>query len=151
MEFVGKGGGLMAPLSVPIEVSEYDFTNERLEVVYSESDLPTLLIVQPLLPDAVRRARELEAHGYHKGAAMLPHGGTLLFMYAAEAPDEISPETVAAIRSVIAEMEPEWVAAVAEARRYADCPRIMAAWCEIPLQAVMAALDVLKARGRRGA
>jgi len=45
--------------------------------------------------------------------------------------------TVRAVASVVGEMEPGWAADVEEARRYADDLRVVAAWCEIPLQAVM--------------
>ena len=68
------------------------------------------------------------------------------FMYRAGRPEDVPPTAVRAIGCVIEEMEPSWIEAVEEARRYADDPRVMVAWCELPLQAVMAALDVL---GRR--
>lgn len=140
-------------MAAPV-IRERAFTNHRLEAFYSERCNPPLLVVQPGLPEEARRAREMEAQGYRTGALSLPCGRGRFFMYAYEAASEVPPETVAAIRSVIAEMEPSWVAAVAEARRYADCPRVMAAWCEIPLQAVIACLEILceqgGARGRPG-
>ena len=40
-------------------------------------------------------------------------------------------------------MKPSWVGATAEARRYADDSRVLAAWCGLPLQAVMACVWVL--------
>ena len=125
------------------EMRERAFANERLEAFYSEYLDPPLLVTQPSLPAEARRAREIEARGYRKRVS-LPFGAFRVFMYAHETAAEVPPATVAAIRSAIEEMEPGWVAAVAEALRYADDPRIMAAWCEIPLQAVIACLEVLR-------
>lgn len=133
-------------MPAPIALRERAFTNERLEAFYSERCDPPLLVVQPDLPEEARRARELEAQGYRTGAPLPLRACGRFFMYAYETAGEIPPETVAAIRSVVTEMEPSWVAAVAEAMRYADCPRVMAAWCEIPLQAVIACLEVLRER-----
>lgn len=132
----------------PVVLSEHAFANERLEAFYCERLDPPLLVVQPGLPEEARRARELEAQGYRAGAR-LPQECGFFFMYACEAAGEVPTQTVAAIRSVVAEMEPSWVAAVAEARRYADCPRVVAAWCEIPVQAVVACLEILRDRDAR--
>ena len=105
------------------------------------------------LPEASRRARELEAHGYFRwlprpvreglSKSLRENPDRGFFFYRYEAPHEVHVGTLWAIRSVIEEMEPSWVEAVSEARRYADDPRVMAAWCGLPLQAVMAALGVL--------
>jgi hypothetical protein len=137
-----SGGESRADL---FEMHEHGFTNEQLEGVYSQGKPPALLFVQPWLAEEARRALELEACGYRTGAP-LPCGGAMFFMYVAAPPDEAQPLRVAAIASVIGRMEPGWVAAVAEVRRYADCPRVMAAWCEIPVLAATAALDVLRSR-----
>lgn len=138
----------------------YNFSNPELEAFYSEFDEPGVLVVQPWLSDAARRARELEARGYYLWTARLLRGffGPVLgkmaearsFMYRADRPEDVPPHTVRAIRCVIREEEPGWVEAVAEARRYADDLRVMAAWCEIPIQAVLASLDVLAMRERAG-
>ena len=135
----------------PMTFSERAFTNERLEAFYTERLDPPLFVTRPDLSAEARRAREMEIRGYRTGGAVMPPGRVRFFMYACETPSEVPPQSVAAIRAVVADMEPSWVASVAEARRYADCPRVVAAWCEIPLQAVMACLEVLRQRdGERG-
>ena len=45
---------------------------------------------------------------------------------------------LAALRRVLAEMEPDWVLDVVEARHLADDPRVIAAWCELPPEVVFA-------------
>lgn len=135
-----------------LEVIDNAFTNEQLEAFYSEEAGSPLLALQPWLPEAAKRARELEARGYLRDRRILRQHPRprRIFMYSAETPEKALRITVAALRAVVAEMEPEWVAAVAEARRYADDPRVMAAWCEIPVQAVLASLQVLKDRRAEG-
>ena len=140
-----------------LRIEEVPLTSDGFEGWYSEWPEPAWLVVDCDLPEAPRRARELEAHGYFRWLPRPvrerlsrplieePNRGFVFYRY--EHPREVPDGTVWAIRSVIEEMEPSWVAAVAEARRYADDPRVVAAWCEIPLQAVMAAVGVL-GRGR---
>jgi len=158
----GRGGGLFVPCGcllsdrlAKIEAEEEDgrrrlvfcerrFTNPELEAWRSSRTFPP----------RTRGARELEAHGYYLWTPRLLRGffgpvrGKMaedrFFMYRAEAPDDVPALTIRAVRCVIEEMEPPWVEAVA--RRYADCPRVIAAWCEIPVQAVLSALDVLRRR-----
>jgi hypothetical protein len=170
----GRGGGLFVPCGcllsgrlAKIKAEEEDgrrrlgfcerrFTNPELEAVYSDFPEPGGLAVQPHLSAADKRARELEAHGYYLWTPRLLRGffgpvrGKMaedrFFMYRAEAPDDVPAPTIRAVRCVIEEMEPPWVEAVAEARHYADDARVIAAWCEIPVQAVLAALDVLRRR-----
>ena len=138
------------------EVSEWPIRADGLEAMYTEFNRPASLALRPGLPEEVRRARELEARGYYLWTPRLLKGYTgpvvgkmaenRAFMYRAERPEDVSLVAVRAIGCVIEDLEPGWGAAVAEARRYAHEPRVLAAWCEIPLQAVMAALDVLDRR-----
>lgn len=45
------------------------------------------------------------------------------------------------ISEVIEEMEPSWAAAVEQARYVGDDPAVLAAWSEIPIEAVLAVLE----------
>lgn len=112
------------------------------------------MCTQPYLTDAERRAREIEAHGYYRRSHAFLHrvfGGRRQSDEKGEGVFLFSPTrywsppaySVAAIASVVADMEPGWVAAVAEARRYADDLQVVAAWCELPLHAVMGCVQVL--------
>lgn len=71
-----------------------------------------------------------------------------VFMYRAERPEDVPCHAVRAIRCVIEEMEPDWIEAVAEAESHDNGPRAIAARCGLPIQAVMASLQVLEARRR---
>ena len=71
-----------------------------------------------------------------------------VFCLATSDPVRVPAAILLAIRSVVEEMEPGWVAVVDGARRYADDPRVLAAWCEMPVQAVMACLEILRERDR---
>ncbi len=140
------------------EVDVYDFSNPELEAFYTEVHKPGGVAMRPCLPEEARRARELEARGYYLWTARLLRGffGPVIgkmaegrfFMYrvSPKDPEDVPRCTVRAIRCVIEKEEPGWVEAVAEAQRCADHPGVIAAWCEIPVQAVLASLDVLAMR-----
>ena len=109
----------------PIVFSERALTNGRLETFYSERFDPPLLVVQPGLSAEERRVREMEAQGYRTGASSLPYGCGRFFMYAYETASEVPAETVAAIRSVVAEMEPSWWR---RSRRRSATPIVRVSW-----------------------
>lgn len=123
------------------------------------ADIDTVAMgTQPDLSPVRRRAREVEAHGYYRrshgflrrlfaGRRQSFSDGLGLFGETAHwSPPAYS---VAAVAAVVAEMEPEWVVAVAEARRFADDLRLVAAWCELPLAAVMGCACALDVKARR--
>lgn len=115
------------------EVDEWPIRDGRLEAMYTEFNRPGGLAVRLGLPNDVRRLRELEARGYYLWTVRLLKGYTgpvvgkmaenRAFMYGAERPEDVPHHTVRAVGCVIEEMEPGWVEAVAESRRYADSPR----------------------------
>jgi hypothetical protein len=123
--------------------------------VKSKAGVSTVgMAIQPFLTPTQRRARELEAHGYYrcsvetlrrifKSQRHNIHSG--VFLMRTERAWKTPRLSVRALAAVVKEMEPEWVAAVAEARRFADDARIIAGWCELPLQAVLGCLWVLDA------
>lgn len=51
-----------------------------------------------------------------------------------------------ALSEVIEELEPEWVRAVEEARALADKPAVLAAWCDLPIEAVLAVVGDWRTR-----
>jgi hypothetical protein len=114
-----------------------------VEAFYSEfTDEPSMTI-QSGLSYAGKRARELEGHGYYQRP---PMWGRKLCM-SARTEEQVDYGTIRALRRVVDDMEPGWVDAVKDACRIANDPRIIAAWCELPLQVVVAILAQLEARG----
>ena len=146
-----------------LEVEEWDLGESapgcRLEAyvgAWRRADLSIVAMgIQPHLPPVRKRAREIEAHGYYRrshgflrrlfaGRRQSFSDGLGLF---GETPHWSPPAySVAAVASVVAEIEPEWVAAVEEARRFADDARLIAAWCEIPLHAALGCLSAIPAK-----
>lgn len=124
----------------------------NLEAFYCEYPSIAGMAIQPHLDDVQWRAREIEAHGYFRwiprterkrmAKSVKDGGGFMLFKH--ETPESVTPGAAYAIGSVIERMEPEWVKDVADAKRLADDARLIAAWVELPLQAVMGALEHLK-------
>lgn len=117
------------------------------------------MAVQPWLSPIERRARELEAHGYYRRsgaflrklfAGRRQSYGMGIFLFGRMPDWEPPAYTVAAIGSVVEEMEPGWVESVREARRFADDLRVVAAWCELPLQAVLGCVRTADAPPGRG-
>lgn len=114
-----------------------------VEGFYTEfADEPTMA-VQSGLPHVRKRAREIEGEGYYRRPPLW--GRKLCF--AAITEEQVDYGTVRAIRRVVEDMEPSWISAVKEACRIGNDPRVIAAWCELPLQIVVAILAQLEARG----
>lgn len=103
-----------------------------------------------------RRMWELVAHGLERvpyttrrliGRTHAPGG---LYFFAAcdeRRPDRgADPLAVRALCEVIEELEPGWVGAVEEARALADSPAVIAAWCALPIEAVLAILGDWRSR-----
>lgn len=101
------------------------------------------MAIQTGLPHASERAREIEGHGYDRRP---PRAGRK-FCLAAYSEEHVDWGTVRALRPVIEGMEPEWVVSVKDACRISGNERVIAAWCELPLQAVVAILLNLEAQG----
>ncbi len=52
------------------------------------------------------------------------------------------PLAVEALGAMLPEMAPEWILDVMDARQLAGDARVIAAWCELPLEVVLAALEI---------
>ena len=91
-----------------------------------------------------REMREVEAHGYAKSPPRRDR-----YCLRPRSMRDLDSRTVSAIRKVVDEQRPEWVAAVKEATRVSGDPRVIAAWVspEIRVEAVVAIVLNLKERG----
>ena len=129
--------------SMGLQIKNRDLGGHPVEAFYTEfADEPTMA-VQAGLSHTRRRARELEGHGYYLKPPLW--GRKLCF--AASVEEHVDYGTVRALQRVVEDMEPSWVSAVKDACRIANDPRVIAAWCELPLQIVVAALARLEACG----
>lgn len=114
-----------------------------VEAFYSEFTEEPSMTIQNGLPHARKRARELEGHGYYRRPPLW--GRKCCF--AARTEEQVDYGTIRALRNTVEEMEPAWIEAVKDACRIGNEPRIIAAWCELPLQVVVAVLAILEVRG----
>ena len=125
-------------------VRDYDVGGGRVEAYYFCEDGVSAMAVQPGLSDEARRARELEAYGYH---VKPPHAGEKFCTWPHSAED-IDPLSVRALRRVVEYMEPEWVERVREEYEfYGDDLTSIIFWSEVPPEATKAILLNMEARG----
>lgn len=121
-----------------------DLGGHPVEGFYTEfADVPTMAI-QSGLPPAHKRARELEGHGYY----LKPPTWGRKCCFAAPDEEYVDYGTIRALRRVVEDMEPSWVEAVEDACKMFNEPRLIAGWCELPMQVVLAVLAVLEVQGK---
>ncbi len=87
---------------MPLEVRERNLGDDEAEAFYTEHPEPALLVVQPHLTPATRRAREYEGHGYYRRP---PKGGRRV-CYALASLDSIDGQAIRAVGRVV-DMVPE--------------------------------------------
>ncbi len=125
-----------------LEIDEYPFSNPDLDAAYTEHPNPAGMAIRRDLRHSSRRAREVEAHGHYRRP---PLNGRKL-RYACGSLEEVDLVSVNAVRRTVEEMEPVWVEAVKDASRMFNQPDLIAGWCELDLQVVVAILMNLEAR-----
>lgn len=114
-----------------------------VEAFYTEFTEQPTMAIQSGLSHADRRAREMEGHGYYLRPPL--RGRKCCFSSASE--EQVDYGTIRALRRVVGKMEPSWVQSVTEACSISNNSRVIAAWCELPLQAVVAILADLEVSG----
>lgn len=136
----------MRDRNVPqLEVVEFDVGDGVDGYFFTDAELSVAAVaVNPELPEPAKQACELQAKGLNERRP--PKGGRR-FMLEAQDVEDLDPNAVLAIRSVIEDLRPGWVAEVKEACRLANHPRVIADWCDMSIAVVVAIIDILKARG----
>ena len=129
-----------------LRIFDWDLGGGRVEGHYTNVPDPAGMAIQEGLPEAARRARELEALGYYdKPLSFKWREKTLLVAAGVE---DLDPDTVRALRAVIEEAEPEWVERVrAEIPSYGDDLFSLSYYSEVPPQAVRAIIEIMRERG----
>ncbi len=139
-------------------IKQHELGGNNLEAYYFESkERPVrAMAIDPDVEPERRRLWELVAHGIERVPATTrllignthPPGGFYFFAAVDEGrPDAgADPLAVRAVFEVLEEMEPGWVRAVKDARRLAESPEVMAAWSEVPIEAVLAVLGNWRTR-----
>ncbi len=129
-----------------LEIIEFDLGGDGVAGYFfaDYEDAVAGVAIDPYLPEAAKLAYEAEGRAY---LDKRPPKGGRKFMLEKREPEDLDPNAILAIRSVIDELQPGWVAEVKEACRIANHPRVIADWCELSLSAVVAIVENLKARG----
>lgn len=133
-----------------LEIEDRHLGGNNLEAYYSELPQFRALAIDPQIAPERRRVWEMVAHGMQhvpEEARRLcgtsgPKGTGFIF-FGPEGPEIVErpgadPLAVRAIVEVIEELAPDWVEAVEQARFVADAPEVIAAWSEVPIEAVFA-------------
>jgi hypothetical protein len=126
-------------------IEEFYLGEPNLEAYYTEFPLSAMAI-QPRLPCATKKARALEAHGYHRRS---PPGGRRC-CFVLDSFDRLDETSIGATRRVIDELAPETVEQIKESYRAAQEPKnaFWIAWdCDEHPYTVIAALRNLAERG----
>ena len=128
----------------PLEIDDVDLGGGRLEsFVHVEGDPDVVAVaIQADLDVCAREMREVEAYGYAKSPPRRDR-----YCLRPRSMRDLDSRSVSAIRKVVDEQRPEWVEAAREAVRISNDPRVIAAWCEIRVEAVVAITQNLKERG----
>lgn len=137
-----------------LRIKDHELGGNGLEAYYFEREERGLraMAIDPNVDPERRRLWELVAHGIERVPSATcrllgnthPPGG-FYFFGAAKARDA-DPLAVRALTEVIAEMEPDWVRDVEDARALADLPEVLAAWSEVPMEAVLAIIGNWRTR-----
>ncbi len=99
--------------------------------------------IDPNAPERVREAYRIQAEGHHRHR--IPKGGRKT-MFHCSRPENLDRNAILALRCVVDDVVPGWVAEVKDAARISNDSRVIAAYCEISVVAVVAILENLKAR-----
>lgn len=126
-----------------LRITKRDLGGNEVEAYYTEHPRPATLALQPGINRQAAAARAMEAEGYYRKRP--PKGGRK-FCFAPRHPYDFDAGAINAIRSVIDELKPSWVADVREACRISNDTRWIAAYCELSPQVVIAIVRNLEAR-----
>lgn len=127
-----------------LEVVKFDVGEGVDGYYFADPELRVAAVaVNPNLPEPAKQACEIHAKGLN---CRRPPKGGRRFMLEARDVEDLDPNAVLAIRSVIEELRPGWVAEVKEACRLSNHPRVIADWCDLSIAVVVAIIDILKAR-----
>ena len=140
-------------MEAALKIRDFELGGNGLEAYYFERDDIRAMAIDPEVESERRRLWELVAHGMEHVPWMTrrlignttPETTGFYFFGPGECRGG-DPLAVNAAAKVIADLEPEWVSAIADARLVADDPRVIAAWSEVPIEAVQAVLGNWRAR-----
>jgi hypothetical protein len=126
-----------------VRIEEYDLGGHPLDAYCVFLRDFAALAVDPDLPPAIKRAKELRAYGDW----IKPPSAEDVPYLSAHQVTEVEVRGVRSIRRVVDDLEPEWVDRVKKACRETNIPEEIAGETELDLSAVVAILENLIERG----
>ena len=140
-------------MAAELEIFTWELGGNDVEAYYCEIGRGPAMAIDPNVEPERRRLWELVAHGMehvpYTTRVLLGNthpDSTGFYFFAPHRTDGGEPLAVNAVAKVIAELEPGWVSAIEDARLVADDPRVIAAWSEVPIEAVLAVLENWRVR-----
>lgn len=140
-------------MGTELKIRGFELVGNGLEAYYFERDEVRVMAIDPEADPERRRLWELVAYGMRHVPQTTrrlignAHPDTTgFYFFGPHKSRGGAPLAVNAAAKVIVDLEPEWVSAIAAARLVADDPRVIAAWSEVPIEAVLAALENWRAR-----
>lgn len=140
-------------MDAELRIRDFDLGGGGIEAYYFElEDVRAMAIVPEVEPER-RRMWELVAQGMERvpwttrqliGTTTPETTG--FYFFGPGSGRGADPLAVNAIAKVIAELEPEWILDIVDARLVADDPRIIAAWSGVPIEVVLAVLGDWRTR-----
>lgn len=122
-----------------IRIEEYDLGGPPLDAYCVFLEEFAALAVDPELPPAIKRAKELRAYGDW----IKPPSAEDVPYFSAHEVTEVEARGVRSIRRVVDDLEPEWVEKVREECLVTNVPEIIADRTELDLSAIIAILENL--------
>lgn len=125
-----------------VRIEEFELGGDPLWAYCVFTERFASLAIDPDLPPAIKRARELQAYGDW----IKPPPTEDRTHLAAYDVDQVRYEAIRAISRVVDDLEPGWVRCVKDECRATNDPRLIADRCELDLTAVQAIIRNLAAR-----
>lgn len=130
---------------VEMRIREFDVGPDTYGYYFADYDLEVAgLALSPDAPEPAKQAAIVQGYGH---LTKRPPKEGRQFIWDDREVEELDPNAIHSIHSVIDDLQPLWVEEVRDACRIANHPRVIADWCDMSLATVVAIIDNLKARG----
>ena len=124
-------------------IIEHDIGGGSIQAYFYRHGHAEAFAIERSLPPAHKRSRQIEALSNF----VRPFKADERVCFIARGPEDVDPQSVAAIGRLVEELEPSWVEAVREACRHTNDLRAIAGECELEMNAATAIVSRLAAAG----
>jgi hypothetical protein len=125
------------------KILEHDIGAGSVQAYFYRYGSAEAFAIEASLPPAHKRSRQIEALSNF----VRPFKADERVCFVARGPEDVDPQSVAAIGRLVEELEPSWVRDVREACRHTNDLGVIAGECELELNAAAAIVSNLVAAG----